>query len=98
MLPDAADVRGVVDEIEAAYRAHGSGAAWQRFISLVMHQGPVGADGVPPATRPPSGAGDADADPAQASAEPSHKQRADDELFCLRMLKPFTRYEPAVGC
>jgi len=28
--------------------------------------------------------------------EPTTKQRADDELFFLRMLKPFTRYQPAV--
>ncbi len=27
---------------------------------------------------------------------PSEKQQADDELFFLRMLKPFTRYRPEV--
>jgi hypothetical protein len=35
-------------------------------------------------------------DAASASPPPSQKQQADDEMFFLRMLKPFTRYEPAV--
>ena len=50
LLPDAGAVRAAVDAIEDAYRSAGSGVAWGAFASLVMHQGPVPADGVP---RPP---------------------------------------------
>lgn len=92
LLPDAPHVSAVVDGIEEAYRTHGAGAAWGAFVSLVMHQGPITAEGVRPASWPPPG--DADAD--QVPPEPSEKQRADDELFFLRMLKPFTHYEPEV--
>jgi pimeloyl-ACP methyl ester carboxylesterase len=101
LLPDAGPVRAAVDAIEDVYRSAGSGAAWGAFASLVMHQGPVPADGVPPAAWPPPGAaedqpsdtaddqrGDAPSEPLEPSAE----QQADDELFFLRMLKPFTRY------
>jgi pimeloyl-ACP methyl ester carboxylesterase len=104
LLPDAAHVRSAVDDIEDAYRAYGSGAAWGKFVSLVMHDGPVTEAGVPPAAWPPAGDGTEDAQ-AQASEgpegvetrpEPSEKQQADDELFFLRMLKPFTRYQPPV--
>lgn len=69
-----------------------------------MHDGPVTEAGVPPAAWPPAGDGTEDAQ-AQASEgpegvetrpEPSEKQQADDELFFLRMLKPFTRYQPLI--
>ena len=92
LLPDATYVRAAVDDIEDAYRAHGPGAAWGKFVSLVMHDGPLTAAGVPPVEWPPAG-GEGEDDGA---APPSEKQRADDELFFLRMLKPFTRYRPAV--
>ena len=95
LLPDAAPIRAAVDAIEDAYRSAGSGAAWGAFASLVMHDGPVPADGVPPAAWPPPGAAD-DQDNDAVPPEPSAKQQADDELFFLRMLKPFTRYAPDV--
>ena len=104
LLPDAPHVRAAVDDIEDAYRAGGSGAAWGKFVSLVMHDGPVTEAGVPPATWPPPGqdtAGgegqDAEvADAGQVPPVPTEKQQADDELFFLRILKPLTRYQPAV--
>jgi pimeloyl-ACP methyl ester carboxylesterase len=93
LLPDAAQMRKAVDEIEEAYRAHGSGAAWGKFISLVMHNGPIPDDGPPPATWPPPGM---ELPEDAAPPEPSAKQQADDETFFLRMLKPFTRYQPPI--
>ena len=99
LLPDAAQARAAVDGIEEAYRAYGSGAAWGKFISLVMHDGPIPDDGPPPATWPPPGAEPpAGAEPAEDAAppEPSAKQQADDETFFVRMLKPFTRYQPPI--
>ena len=96
LLPDAGPVRAAVDAIEDAYRSAGSGAAWGAFASLVMHQGLVPADGVPPAAWPPPGAPEDDQASDTAPPEPSAKQQADDELFFLRMLKPFTRYAPDV--
>jgi pimeloyl-ACP methyl ester carboxylesterase len=101
LLPDAPHVHKVVDNVEDTYRAYGSGAAWGKFASLVMHSGPVSEDGVPPVAWPPPGVDGQDAEGGgEASAdmppEPTAKQRADDELFFLRMLKPFTRYQPAV--
>jgi pimeloyl-ACP methyl ester carboxylesterase len=96
-LPDAAHVRTAVDEIEDAYREAGSGAAWGKFVSLVIHDGPVTEAGVSPAAWPPAGDGSTDGedpDGGETPPEPSEKQRADDELFFLRMLKPFTRYQP----
>ena len=97
-------VRAVIDDIEDAYRAYGAGAAWGKFVSLVMHDGPVPEGGVPPAAWPPAGqdtAGDEGqgveaADGAAGPPVPSEKQQADDEVFFLRMLKPFTRYQPDV--
>ena len=83
LLPDAPHVRKVVDEIEDAYRTQGPGAAFGMFIGLVMHSGPLTAEGVTSMAAPPSD-------------ERSEKQQADDELFLLRMLKPFTRYEPPI--
>jgi hypothetical protein len=82
-----------------------------KFVSLVMYDGQVTEDGVPPAAWPPpsadgewadgegadgEGADGEGADAAGPPPEPSEKQRADDELFFIRMLKPFTRYEPPV--
>jgi pimeloyl-ACP methyl ester carboxylesterase len=100
LLPDAPYVRAAIDDIEAAYRDGGAGAAWGKFVSLVMHDGPVTEAGVPPATWPPAGQGDGSGEDPGATPGPepavSQKQRDDDELFFLRMLKPFTRYEPAV--
>lgn len=94
LLPDASYVRTAVDDLEEAYRAYGRGAAWGKFVSLVMHDGLVTEAGVPPVEWPPPGA---DIENAEgADAEPSEKQQADDELFFLRMLKPFTRYQPPV--
>lgn len=95
LLDDAPNVRAVVDGIEDAFRAGGNGAAWGRFVSLVMHSGPVTEAGVADATWPPPGIGGGGAEPP-APPEPSAKQQADDELFFLRLLKSFTRYEPLV--
>ena len=91
LLPDAEHVRAAVDDVEDAYRAHGPGAGFGRFVSLVMHQGPVTEDGVPPAAWPPPGAAQPENPPERTA-----KEQADDELFLLRMLKPFTRYAPDV--
>ena len=55
--------------------------------------GPVPEAGVPEASWTPPGA----PEPAEEPAAPSAKQPADDELFFLRMLKPFTRYQPDVS-
>lgn len=101
LLPDAPQVRAAVDDIEEAYRAAGSGAAWAKFVSLVVHNGPIPQTGVPAVSWPPAEAApatdtDTDSDSDQVPAEPSEKAQADDELFFLRMLKPFTRYVPAV--
>ena len=107
LLEDAPHVRAVVDGIEDAYRSGGPAAAWGAFVSLVMHSGPVGPDGVPPASWPPPGGSAAEdeaveqgaGDPPVAADEPpapTPKQLADDELFFLAMLKPFTRWLPPV--
>jgi pimeloyl-ACP methyl ester carboxylesterase len=103
LLPDARHVRAVVDDIEDAYRDYGTGAAWGKFVSLVMYDGLLTEDAVPPAQWSPAASGE-DAQnhdgqsphSGEAPPEPSEKQQADDELFFLRMLKPFTRYEPPV--
>ena len=127
LLPDAAAIRAAVDDVENAYRDNGSGAAWGKFISLVVHSGLVPDTGVPPTSWPPPGetastpanaaSGDAahgdvaDGDAADGGGadagdggnaaeddhrhdEPSETQRANDDLFFLHMLKPFTRYLP----
>jgi pimeloyl-ACP methyl ester carboxylesterase len=97
LLPDAPYLRAVVDDIEDTYRESGPGAAWGKFVSFVMHDGPVTGAGVPPATWPPEGQGGAgDGEAAEAPPPPSEKDQADTELFFLRMLKPFTRFEPDV--
>jgi pimeloyl-ACP methyl ester carboxylesterase len=105
LLPDAPHVRAVVDDIADTYRASGSGAAWGKFVSLVIHDGLVTEAGVPTATWPPPGQDGGESqdetsadgsDVQQAPPPPTAKQQADDELFFLRMLKPFTRYEPVV--
>lgn len=41
LLPDADAVRAVCDAMVATYDARGQGPAMARFISLVMHRGPV---------------------------------------------------------
>lgn len=97
LLPDAPHVHAAVGGIEDAYRAAGAGAASQKFVSLVMHDGPVTEEGVPPVAWPPEGQGGAGAEDAgsgEPPPAPSEKQRADEELFYLRMLRPFLRYEP----
>ena len=104
LLPDAPHVRAAVDDIDDAYRTYGSGAAWGKFVSLVMHDGPVTEAGVQPAAWPPAGSdreegqaqGGDDSDGVATPPVASEKQQADDELFFLRMLKPFTRYQPPV--
>ena len=106
LLPDAPHVRAAVDDIEDAYHEAGPGAGFGKFVSLVMHQGPVTEEGVPPVSWPPTGAGSHDDSGSQSgedgvstevAPERSEKQRADDELFLLHMLKPFLRYEPKIG-
>ena len=73
-----------------------------KFVSAVMHDGPVTDAGVPDAQWPPPGSSDEAAEGEGGGGEaatqpaPSAKQQADDELFFLRMLKPFTRYQPPV--
>ena len=89
-------MRAAIDDIEEAYGSLGAGAAWGKFVSLVMHDGLVTEAGVPPATWPPPGQDAPDAADQGEPPAPSAKQEADDELFFLRMLKPFTRYEPEV--
>lgn len=104
LLPDADHVRAAVDDIEESYRESGPGAGFGKFVSLVMHRGPVTEAGVPPAAWPPAGPGGDDfenqsgeyAAGAEVAPERSEKQQADDELFLLRMLKPFLRYEPKI--
>jgi hypothetical protein len=71
-----------------------------------MHDGPVTEKGVQPATWPPAAQEAPESEPQEETqaADPgaeapvqTAKQRADDELFFLRMLKPFTRYQPVVA-
>jgi pimeloyl-ACP methyl ester carboxylesterase len=94
LLPDAAHIRAAVDAVELAYRSGGPGAAWTAFVSLVMHHGPVTEAGIAPVAWPPPGQDT----PATEDVPPppSPEQLAHDELFFLRMLKPFTRYRPEV--
>lgn len=97
LLPDAEYVRVATDDAVDAFRAYGSGAAWGKFVSLVMHQGPVTESGITPATWTPPPAEDGAAAEDQAPPpEPSAKQLADDELFFLHILRPFTRYQPEI--
>jgi pimeloyl-ACP methyl ester carboxylesterase len=105
LLPDAPHIRAAVDGIEDAYRQHGSGGGWGAFVSLVVHDGPLTGPEVPPAAWPPPGQDVGEEDASQGGGAdgagqeppaPSAKQQADDELFFLRMLKPFTRYRPLV--
>jgi pimeloyl-ACP methyl ester carboxylesterase len=104
LLPDAPYVHTAVDDIDDAYRTYGSGAAWGKFVSLVMHDGPVTDVGVQPAAWPPAGSdgedgqaqGGEDSEGVETPPVTSEKQQADDELFFLRMLKAFTRYQPPV--
>ena len=94
LVEDAPHIRAAVDEVEDAYEQYGSGAGWGKFVSLVMHDGLVPETGPAPATWPPPGQADRDPSAEQPAPEPNPKQEADDALFFLRMLKPFTRYEP----
>jgi pimeloyl-ACP methyl ester carboxylesterase len=104
LLPDAPHVLAAVDEIEETFRESGPGAGFGKFVSLVMHRGPLTEAGVPPAAwSPPGRGGDdsenqsgEDAGGAEVAPERSEKQQADDELFLLRMLKPFLRYQPNI--
>ena len=103
LLPDAPQIQAVVIEIENAYRAGEPGPAFQKFVGLIMHSGPVTDAGVAPVEWPPAGeapAGQPDADEnGEASAsppEPSAKQQADDEMFFLRKFRPFLRYQPEI--
>lgn len=97
LLPDAGHVRAAVDDTVAAFRSGGSGAGWAKFVSLVMHRGPVTEAGVPPVTWwPPQGADSGDPAAPSPTPEQVEKQQADDALFFLRMLQPFTRYRPSV--
>jgi pimeloyl-ACP methyl ester carboxylesterase len=104
LLPDAAHINAVVGDIEDTYRAYGSGAAWGKFVPLVMYSGLVTEAGVPPVMWPPGGADGQDAagseGPDDAAPQepptPTEKQQADDQLFFRSMLKPFLRYEPVV--
>ena len=62
---------------------------------------PPGADGDPQSADDPQSGGPAPGDQAgdpgtEGPPEPSAKQLADDELFFLRMLKPFTSWSPDV--
>jgi pimeloyl-ACP methyl ester carboxylesterase len=93
LLPDAAYVHAALDDMEKAYQESGAGAAWAKFISMVVHDGPVPEGGVPPTTWQPPGQ-EAGAEEGQAPPERSEKQQADDELFFLRMLQPFNGYRP----
>jgi pimeloyl-ACP methyl ester carboxylesterase len=104
LLPDAPHVRAEVDDVENAYRTDGPGAGFGKFVSLVMHDGPVTEAGVSPAAWPPPGSGDGEAaaeggdgsDGGAAPPAPTEKEQADNELFLLHMLKPFLRYQPPV--
>ena len=55
LVPDAPYIRTAVDDIEDAYREYGAGAAWGKFVSLVVLDGLVPDTGVPPAEWPPGG-------------------------------------------
>ena len=94
LLPDAPHIRKAVDDTAAAYAAYGSGAGWGKFVSMVMHDGPVTEAGIPDAQWPPPGM--EVPEDQRPPSEPTAKQQADDATFFLRMLKPFTRYEPQV--
>ena len=98
LLPDAPQVRAAVDDIEDAYRAYGSGRGLGQ-VRLPRHArragDPTMASRPPPGRPRGRGGRDEDAAPTQPPA-PSEKQQADDETFFLRMLKPFTRYQPEV--
>ena len=99
LLPDAGPVRAAVDAIEDAtgppapgspgVRSPRSSCTRVRCRPTVCPRPP----GRPRARRRRI----ADDQPSDAAPpEPSAKQQADDELFFLRMLKPFTRYAPDV--
>lgn len=96
LLPDAEHVAAGVAGVREAYRTGGSGAGWGAFVSLVMHQGPLGPEGPAAASWPPHGVdGDASED-APAPPEPSEKDLADDALFFLHEIVPLAGWEPPV--
>ena len=49
LLPDTPYIRAVVDDVDDACRADGTGAAWGKLVSLVMYDRQVPQEGVPPA-------------------------------------------------
>ena len=53
LLVDAVAIRAAVDDVQDAFRRNGSGAAWGKFISLVVHSGQVPDTGVPFVAWPP---------------------------------------------
>jgi len=57
---------------------------------------PVTEAGIPAVMWPPAGQPAPDSDAGQEPPARSEKQQADDELFFLRMLKPFLTYVPEV--
>jgi pimeloyl-ACP methyl ester carboxylesterase len=63
LLPDAAQIRAAVDDVEKAYLAGGSGAGWFKFISLVTHDGPVTEAGIAPEAWPSPGPDTPSGDP-----------------------------------
>ncbi len=96
LLPDAPHIEAVTAGIVRAFEQDGSGAAWGRFLALVLHQGELSGPSVPAASWPPAGP-EGDTVDATAQAGPSAEQQADDALFFLRMLPSITAYRPEVA-
>ena len=90
LLIDAPHERTAVNDIEDAYRAYGSGAAWGKFVSLVMHDGPVTEAGVTPAAWPPAGDDTEDAQP-QDDQDPDGVETPPGQTQ-LHSQRPFGRY------
>ena len=97
LVQDAPHIRAAVDEVEVAYEQYGSGAGWGKFVS--SRRCTTGWCPRPARRRPSGHRPDRrieGSETEQTPPEPNEKQEADNELFFLRMLKPFTRYEPQV--
>jgi pimeloyl-ACP methyl ester carboxylesterase len=92
LLVDAPHVRTAVDDVEDAYRAHGSGAAWGKFVSLVMHDGPVTEAGVRPAAWPPAGDGTEDAQPQDSEDPDGVEARPGNRKSSKPTQRPLGRY------
>jgi pimeloyl-ACP methyl ester carboxylesterase len=92
LLVDAPHVRTAVDDVEDAYRAHGSGAAWAKFVSLVMHDGPVTEAGVRPAAWPPAGDGTEDAQPQDSEDPDGVEARPGNRKSSKPTQRPLGRY------